>query len=60
MSEGQIELRCEPCQRIFPAALAGRNRWGDPCCPECGGVRLLRHRSRLAAVVATYFLFNVF
>ena len=60
MSEGQLQFRCEPCNKVLAAAALVRNRWGDAICPDCGGVDLVVYRTRLAGIIATYFLFNVF
>ncbi len=59
MDRLQLQYRCVPCDKIFEAGSLVRDRWDDPACPECGSPRLVRHRSKLSAVVAAYFFFNV-
>lgn len=56
----QPEFRCDACQAILRAATLVRDRWGDPCCPECRSPRIARYRSKLSSAVAAYFIFNVF
>ena len=53
------QYRCEACDSLFGVTSLIRDRWDDPCCPECRSPRLVRHRSKLSAAVAAYFLFNV-
>jgi hypothetical protein len=54
------EFRCEACSTIHAVTALARNKWGDPCCPDCKSPRLARHQTRLSGVLAIYFLFNVF
>jgi DNA-directed RNA polymerase subunit RPC12/RpoP len=60
MDGPQPEYRCEACGKILSARVLVCNRWGDPACPDCHSPRLVRHRSKLSAAVAAYFIFNVF
>ncbi len=55
-----LQYRCDECVLIHYQTALVRDRWGDPCCPECRSPRLTRHRTKLSAAVAAYFLFNVF
>ncbi len=59
MEAPQLEFRCEGCEKVLPVAALVRDRWGDPCCPGCRSPRLVRHRSKLAAIISVYFFFNV-
>ena len=54
------QYRCEGCHTIHVVTALGRDRWGDPCCPDCNSPLLSRYRSRLSAALAAYYLFNVF
>jgi Zn finger protein HypA/HybF involved in hydrogenase expression len=59
MAAPQGEFRCEGCEKISPVSTLVRDRWGDPCCPDCRSPRLVHHRSKLSAIVSVYFFFNV-
>lgn len=54
------QYRCEACGAIHLVHALGRNKWGDACCPDCSSPLLARHRSKLSAALAAYYLFNVF
>jgi rRNA maturation endonuclease Nob1 len=60
MDSRRHDYRCAPCRKVFRGAALVVNRWGDPCCPQCGGVDLHRHRGVLAASIAAYFTYSVF
>jgi predicted nucleic acid-binding Zn-ribbon protein len=60
MDSRHDDYRCASCGEVHRGAALELNRWGDPCCPDCGGVDLHRHRGRLAASIAAYFTYSVF
>jgi hypothetical protein len=59
MDDPTPQYRCEACGAIHLVQVLSRNKWGDPCCPDCKDPRLKLHRSRMAGILAAYYLFNV-
>lgn len=60
MQQSTPQYRCEACSALTPASGLRRDKWGDPCCPECQSPQITRYRTRMSVVMEAWFLFNVF
>ncbi len=60
MRGSNIQYHCESCDQISQRRDLLFNTWGDPCCPACKSLQIVRHHTKFESLYGTLFLFKIY